>query len=109
MIDRKLLLWLCFLLFLSCSRKKPNLPVNEEKLIVVLADVHLAEAALQHLSGPIKDTTATLYYEQVFVIHGIEKADFDTTMFRLREDPDRLSKIYSRVLSHLDTMRVSDR
>ncbi len=93
----------------GCGGGEEELPLSDDKLVMVLTDVHVAEAALQHLSGPIKDSMAEVYYEQVMTMHGIERDDFDTCIVRLRENPERLQYIYGRVQSRIDTLQVSGR
>jgi hypothetical protein len=89
------------LLALSCKKEKSSLPISEEELVTVMADVHLAEAALQDQYGMKKDSLARLYYRQIYRLHGITEEDFQKTMKRLRNDPGRVEQLYERVLEEL--------
>lgn len=77
-----------------------------EVMIEVLADAHVAEAALQNIHGPRRDSLATLYYDQIFAIHGITKEDFEYTYDRMREQPELLDEIYGEVMARLDRFRA---
>ena len=82
----------------ACEKKPSPLAISEPELIPILADVHIAEAALQHLRGELKDSMANVYYEQLYEIHEISEEDFGQTMEALREDPIRLERIYTQVI-----------
>lgn len=99
---RKYLLFVLFLTGLTACENKPSeLRISEEVLIPILADLHIAEAAMQHLRGELKDSMAGVYYEQLYEIHNVNKKDFDHTMAILREDPIRLEQIYDKVIDHI--------
>lgn len=87
--------------FISCSDQTPLL-LEEDKMINVIRDIHIAEAAMQNLIDITKDSVGEIYYQQVFEIHQVNKADFDSSMIILRKDPERLGLIYDRVLEELE-------
>lgn len=67
----------------------------------LLADLHVAEAIIQNANAATRDSIADFYYQQIFMIHELDEADFDSTMVILREDPSRLAPIYTQVLEIL--------
>ncbi|MDX1665670.1 MAG: DUF4296 domain-containing protein, partial [Saprospiraceae bacterium] len=75
------------LLMLSCGPREEKLSLEEEKMIQVLADVHLAEAAMQNTSGPVKDSIAEVYYRQIYEIHDLSEQEFEENMRILRRNP----------------------
>ncbi len=94
----------------GCTRAREQKPKGKmlpaEVMIEVLADAHVAEAALQNIHGPRRDSLATLYYSQIFAIHGIAKEDFEYTYDRMRQQPELLDKIYGEVMARLDRFRA---
>lgn len=92
---------ICFVLLHSCAEQKTTVPVPEDKLIQVLADIHLAEAAMQGLHGPTKDSIAEEYYSQIEKIHEVDRALIDTTIILMRKDPKFIASVYSKVLEEL--------
>jgi hypothetical protein len=90
-----------FLFLLACS-KKEELPVEENLLIETLIDIHLAESAMLHEIGSKKDSLATLYYDQVMQIHGMDRAVFDTCIAILRRNPALMQEIYAKVGKELE-------
>lgn len=85
----------------SCSESGQDLPIPEDKLVKVLVDVHLAEAALQGLGGLIRDSTADVYYDQIAQRHKIERSVLDSTVILFRKNPEIIADIYSKVLEEL--------
>lgn len=100
--------WFLFA-FLSCQERPVELLIAEDKLVNVLADTHMAEAAIQNLIKSDKDSVGEVYYQQIYEIHGIAEADFEQTMTILREDPIRMEKIYNQVLEKLSTEKAENK
>ena len=88
-------------IFPSCAEQKTTVPIPEEKLIQVLADIHMAEAAMQGLHGSTKDSIAEEYYSQIEKIHEVDRALIDTTIILMRKDPTFIAATYSKVLEEL--------
>jgi len=89
------------ILLLSCNKKVEVLPIEENKLIAILADIHLAEAAFQNLNTSAKDTLAYQYYEQVYQIHEIEKENVDSCIAILNRNPEQFYNLYAKVQEFL--------
>ncbi|MFT4758187.1 MAG: hypothetical protein ACI9XO_002897 [Paraglaciecola sp.] len=92
--------------FFSCETKVPPL-ITDEKLIKILADVHLSEAAATSLLMKQKDTTLAKYYGQIMEMHEVLRADFDSTMVILKQNPEKMVKIYEKVLEQIDTEKAN--
>ncbi len=96
-------------LFGSCNPEEKETQAQilpKEVMIKVLADAHLAEAALQNYHGSKRDSLAILYYEQIFAIHGVRKEDFEYTYDQMRQQPEQLDEIYGEVMARLDSFRT---
>lgn len=88
--------------FSYCKNDENGLLIPEEKMIAILADIHLAEAALKSIKKHKKDSLGSMYYEQIFTIHNISRDSFENDLHILRSTPDKLEKIYSKVLEQLN-------
>lgn len=98
---KKLFVLFCGILcFFSCNDRS-SLLIQEDIMVDVIRDIHIAEAAMQNLIDITKDSIGEIYYDQVFEIHQVNKADFDSSMSILRKDPERLGIIYEQVLEEL--------
>jgi uncharacterized protein (DUF305 family) len=80
----------------SCEKEHKSL-IEDETMVNILIDIHFAEAAVQHLTGIVKDTTIRKYYRQIMEIHEVEQADFDSVYHTLGKDPEWMKSIYQRV------------
>ena len=91
-----------FLLFFGACKEEEAfvLPMDEAKLIEVLCDVHIAEAAMKNLPE-LQDSLGAAYYEQIYKIHKIDGAVFKKTMELIRKRPAELRRIYTKVTETL--------
>ncbi len=96
---------------LACQSKQTSreLPVPEEQLVKVLADIHLAEVAGHNLFGLKKDSVEALYYRQIFTIHQIDSADFFHSMELLRKEPEHMRAVYDQVIELLGKMEADEK
>lgn len=78
--------------------------VAEEKLIEVLVDIHIAEAALQPVYEANKDSLANLYYDQIFEIHDFDRETFFKNIAILRKHPELTRDIYKKVTERIKVM-----
>lgn len=106
---RKSGLFVMLLLICSCQPSVPELLIPEDKLVGVLVDTHVAEAAIQNLPSDLKDSLGEVYYRQIFEIHDVNEEDFEQTMSILREDPIRLEIIYEQVMDQLSSRQAETR
>ena len=98
-----LFLLLLSLVYLSCQ-EPIELPMEEDKLVMVLRDIHIAEAGIAQLTGTKKDTTAKVVYKQIYTMYGVEEATFDSTLAALKKDPERMKMIYEKVMEALEKL-----
>lgn len=85
------------LVFLSACSGKSDWPLPEKELIPLLVDVHLAESAASHLTGPVKDSVIQVYYNQIFTIHEMDSASFERVMAALDADPALMIEVYKQM------------
>ena len=85
----------------ACKNEAPSLSVPDSKMVQILVDVHIAEAAMQNLSIPTKDSLTELYYSQIFEIHNITPEQFQKDMDFIKHDPLTLERLYDRVMEVL--------
>jgi hypothetical protein len=96
-------------LFFLCSCKKDNdnvpytLEYPREKLIPLMIDMHVAEAALQQFQTQEKDSMKAVFITQILKIHKLDKKDLEKIMSDLRSDAFLNSMIQEQVM---DSVRV---
>jgi hypothetical protein len=96
--------WLPFLLLLlliACGGRKHIIPVN--KFVDVLVDIHLADGMAIKSVGYASTYTldSAALYEAVFNKHGVNRAQFDSTMSYYSHRPDDFNKLYNKVLARV--------
>ena len=101
------ILRIAFCLFLlitltHCEKESTSDLLSDEQIIPILADIHVAEAAMQNLVGITKDSMGNIYYQQIFELHDVDSTVYNMTMDIIRKDPVRLSKVYNEVVIYLE-------
>lgn len=99
-MNRALFFFLILLFFGACQPES-QLSISNEKMIAVLVDVHVAEAAMQNLSNNQKDSIAQVYYGQIYQIHGLTKEQFAADIDYVTHHPKLMENLYSKVLENL--------
>lgn len=92
------------LFFVGCnSQKKHDPPLNKEKMIDLLVDIHLADATLNRAvsRGKINKTEVDGYYKEILDEHGISRASFDSVYNYYSKDFDEFEKLYGEVILKL--------
>lgn len=80
-----LLLFFHFIV-ISCHDGNPTLPISEDKLVNILVDIHVAEAAMQEFStAALKDSVGKVYYKKIFDIHKVTEADFNKSIIMIKK------------------------
>jgi hypothetical protein len=102
------------MLFFGCREKtdKSGLPVGISadsliqpgKMALVLADVHVVEAAFlnDRNEGLNSNETPGYYYEEIFKKHHVSRERYEQSLTYYRHNPERYSKIYEKVVAVLE-------
>ena len=93
---------LTFTLLLACQKQDSQLAIPADKLLSILEDIHIAEAALTGLASERKDSAARVYYQQIFTIHGVTEEDFNHDLELLKSRPDQLAKAYGALQQKIE-------
>ena len=97
------------ILFVSCTDKTNSVPskiISKDKMVDVLVDIHLAEAAADNhgLTKPEINVMMAARYDSIFQKHEITFEQFRTSYDYYMNHPDVFSDIYSEVVNKLTTM-----
>lgn len=106
MFKYTIIISILFLSLASCDEQIQP-PIDQEKMVKILADIHLSESASKSLPNRQKDTVLAKYYEQIMEIHEVSKADFDSTIVILKKNPSEMLKVYEKVMEHIDTEKTA--
>ncbi len=94
------------LLLASCRLETTDLPkelIPREKMIQVLADVHITEAAIYYKNGhgDKADGKAPEYYQYIFTKHGITEKQFRESFDYYLHQESMMDKIYEDVITEI--------
>lgn len=94
------------LTFAACqsSGDLKNLPIPKEKLVIVISDAYIVEAAIQNYTQDIKDSLSDYYYAQLYEIHGITKEDYQKSLNIVKQYPEVLDSLYQNISDHLNEL-----
>jgi len=85
----------CWLLvsFFSCGEKVEQPTMTDEKITRVMADLYIADAATNGLSGYQKDSLAQVYFKQVLEMHGTTKEEYERNLRLIANDLPRMEAV----------------
>lgn len=95
------------IILVSCSKKEEKIPENilpKEKMIHVMVDVQIAEAAIQNKNLNLNDSTKAIaagYYRNLFEKNKITEQQFRESFLYYSHHLDLWSKIYEEVINEL--------
>ncbi len=92
----------------NCKRKEENpipvvnAPIPQERLIIVLADVHKAESAINLVVEIQKrDSVAQALYSKICAIHKITQTELDSSVNMYLREPRAAQHLYEEVAARL--------
>ena len=90
------------LFFLSCKEEvKKVLPMEEDKAISLLGDMHFANSAAMIHKIEDRDSMKEVYQSQVFEIHKVSKLEYENLIEVLESDLNLYFEIEKKVNTHL--------
>ncbi len=90
-------LFILCLLGQRCARVDPGPPpVDADKMAQVVADLNLAQALASEVPILVRDSIQALYYDSVLADYGYTRAEFDSLMWIVRQEPVWIDSIFSR-------------
>ena len=110
--NMKILPFILSLILLSCGAPKTEIPqdiLSENIFINLLKDIHLAEAKFElHKTKGMENAKNELAYNysSIYKKYEITVVDFDKTLDYYAQNPEKLEKIYTRVLEQLTKDRT---
>ena len=110
--NMKIISFILSLILLSCGNPKTEIPqdiLSKNSFIGLLKDIHLAEAKFElHKTKGMENAKNELAhnYSSIYKKYEITVDDFDKTLDYYTQNPEKLEKIYTRVLEQLTKDRT---
>jgi hypothetical protein len=96
------------LLIFSCTQEVASYNYDQDKLVDVLIDVHIARSALQNAPVATRDSLYVNLFHQICRIHQVDNDSISSDLARLTTDPEYLESIYEIVIDSLENNRVKE-
>jgi hypothetical protein len=91
-----------FSFLISCKKEVKNvLPMEEDKAILLLGDMHFANSAALIHKMEDRDSMKKVYETQVFEIHKVTKQEYENLIKSLESDLNHYFEIEKKVHTHL--------
>jgi hypothetical protein len=103
-MQQQILFVFSLMIFIACNADQADLPIDREKMVDILVDVHLAESALQETTAADakKDSLGKVYYNKIFTLHQVKEADFNKSLYLIKENPEELDAFYKEVMKEVE-------
>lgn len=106
---KKYLIGLLIFSFLSCQDSNNDIEIlqDEEKVVNILADMYIAESALNKQSLAVRDSLKSVYRDNIILIHDLSQVEFDTLLWMIQTDMTNYGDIHKKVLTKLKDLSSS--
>ena len=93
---------MALLSFLACQEKSArNIP--EDKMIKILADLHISDQILLQYPMAMRDSIKIELWQSILEIHDISAAQLDTNLYLYQSDLEYYKEVSDKVVKHLQT------
>lgn len=86
----------------ACVKKEPVFELDQDKMVRVLIDLHIAEAALAQVNLADRDSIGVLALKKVAEMHQMAPEDIQSQIVYIQQNPLIMAEIYEHVLDTLD-------
>jgi hypothetical protein len=81
----------------ACKQNAPQPTIPEDKMVRIMSDLVVADAAAANFSGYQKDSLVQVYYKQVYKMNGITLAEYEKNLRIYAEDVDKMDRMTQAV------------
>jgi hypothetical protein len=108
---RHIIFWGVIVIMLtSCSEtpvKKPEKLLQENRMVEMLIDIHLAEAAFnvrRHRDSLVERSSSADFYYSILQKHSVQDTVFEQSLVFYASQPRKFEKMYRQVMNQLSEM-----
>ena len=98
----RLIFFLLTITLVACVKKEPVFELDHDKMVRVLIDLHIAEAALAQVNLAERDSIGVLALKKVAEMHQMTPEDIESKIVYIQQNPLIMAEIYEHVLDTLD-------
>ncbi|NJN34393.1 MAG: DUF4296 domain-containing protein [Saprospiraceae bacterium] len=86
----------------------PKIPVEKAKMIDIVAELKMVEAAVENESEKMRDSITNRYADQILTHYGVSKTDFDTSLAVIHRHENYFKTFLVEVVQNLENRRKTD-
>lgn len=91
-------MFLLLLLFAGCAQPGPGEPpVALEDFAPLIAELQIAEGLTNEIPVVVRDSMREVYYDAVLTDFATNRAEFDSILWLVRQEPEWVDSLYVRV------------
>lgn len=109
LLRKSFMVFVVGIVFYSCNSDKVELTIEREKLVGVLADLHVAEEMLGKFREQEKDSVRNALLTDISIIHQVDTARIFANVRILQNDPKLGLDIYNDVYEKLASYAESNK
>lgn len=91
-----------FILLIACKEEKVGLTLEKEKLVAIIADLHLAEEMVGKFRQEEKDSVRTRYLSDISEIHQVDTSMIFSEIKIIQDNPELGLDVYTDVYAQLE-------
>jgi hypothetical protein len=110
MIKHLIISGILSIMLISCSKtpvKKPDNLLQESRMVSMLVDIHLAEAAFntrRHRDSLVGRSSSADFYYSILQKHSIQDTVFEQSLVFYASQPRKFERMYRQVMNQLSEM-----
>jgi hypothetical protein len=88
----------------ACQQNNFTPVIDEDILVKVVVDLHIAEVSLKKTSGFEKDSLLVVYKDQIIERHKLNLDDLEKDLVDMKSHPEYFQKFYDKVVQTLEEL-----
>lgn len=95
---------------IACGEAEPDFALlkDEDKLVNIITDMYIADAAINRQTISIRDSLRMEYRNDIKLIYDISESEFDTVFWLLQQENFKYIEVHDKVLKKLTEMNKID-
>jgi len=89
--------------FFSCQNKDKVLEIDEDKIVQILADMHIIEASITSVNAYYRDSLQQVALAKCAEIHEMTVEELEAQIMYIDQRPEFHRKLYQRVIDTLES------
>lgn len=99
---RSFILFMLLISFVRCESESHLVYEDEERWIPVVADLYVAQVAVEASEKDLQDSLFMVYRDQIMDLHNVRQEELAIVLDAIAEDPQRAVSFYDKVIEYVN-------